>query len=82
MRSLLEERVHVLEKLPTYDRNYAVGDAAGVNVLYGEGIGPAFGYGKVAAQEIDKAFQTNNYCFKNSRRSVLASPMERQFLMG
>ncbi|MCX6026486.1 MAG: hypothetical protein NTY23_09545, partial [Chloroflexi bacterium] len=32
-----------------------VGDAAGVDPLFGEGIGASLAYGRVAAQEIDRA---------------------------
>lgn len=52
-----------------------VGDAAGVEVLFGEGISPALGYGKVAANEIIKAFQTNNFGLDHYQQNVMRSPL-------
>jgi flavin-dependent dehydrogenase len=58
-----------------------VGDAAGADVLLGEGIGPALGYGKVAAREINKAFQKNDFRFPHYRTNVLLSSLGRLFLL-
>ncbi|MCJ7703819.1 MAG: NAD(P)/FAD-dependent oxidoreductase [Anaerolineales bacterium] len=57
-----------------------VGDAAGVEVAFGEGIGPALAYGKVAAAEIRDAFQSHDFGFKHYRRRVLRSPLGRYLL--
>jgi flavin-dependent dehydrogenase len=53
------------------------GDAAGVEGLFGEGIGPSLGYGKVAASEINTAFQTDNFRFSHYRIKVLVSSLGR-----
>ncbi len=52
-----------------------VGDAAGVDPLFGEGIAPALGYGRVAAQAIQEAFERDNFSFKNYRRRLIFSPV-------
>ena len=46
-----------------------VGDAAGVDVLFGEGISPALGYGKIASLEIANAFRTDDFSFKSYRNN-------------
>lgn len=51
------------------------GDAAGVEGLFGEGIGPALGYGKVAASEFNTAFQTDNFRFSHYRTKELVSSL-------
>jgi len=48
-----------------------VGDAAGADPLFGEGISMALGYGNVAAHEIGAAFQHRDYSFNGYRRRVL-----------
>lgn len=48
-----------------------VGDAAGADPLFGEGISMALGYGNVAAHEIGAAFQRGDYSFNGYRRRVL-----------
>ncbi len=58
-----------------------VGDASGTDPLFGEGIGPALGYGKIAATTIQKAIRKNQYSFKNYRRRVLFSPVGRYLLL-
>jgi flavin-dependent dehydrogenase len=58
-----------------------VGDAAGVEVLFGEGIGPALGYGKIASLEITKAFRTGNFNFTNYHKNVLKSPVGRYLII-
>jgi len=50
-----------------------VGDAAGAEPLFGEGIAPALGYGKYAAQEISRAFGRNDFHFRSYKRRVLFS---------
>jgi flavin-dependent dehydrogenase len=63
------------------NRVLLVGDAAGVDSLFGEGIGPALEYGKIAAQEIDSAFETNVFSFEKYRQRVLISPLGQYFLI-
>jgi len=52
-----------------------VGDAAGADPLFGEGISIALGYGALAAREIGKAFQRNEFSFKGYRGRVLRSAL-------
>lgn len=52
-----------------------VGDAAGVDPLFGEGIGPALAYGGVAARALAEAFARGDFSFQGYRREVLRSPV-------
>lgn len=52
-----------------------VGDAAGADPLFGEGISIALGYGALAAREIGKAFQRNEFSFNGFKRRVLSSAL-------
>ena len=52
-----------------------VGDAIGVDVLYGEGIAPALEYGRLAAEAIVDAGERNDFSFRNYRQRVLQSEM-------
>ncbi|MCX6035039.1 MAG: hypothetical protein NTV38_08700, partial [Chloroflexi bacterium] len=52
-----------------------VGDAAGVDVLFGEGISLALGYGEFAARAIRDAFASQDFSFRNYRRTILRSEM-------
>jgi flavin-dependent dehydrogenase len=54
-----------------------VGDAAGADPLFGEGISIALGYGAVAAREIGEAFQTNDFSMNNFKRRVTRSALGR-----
>jgi hypothetical protein len=54
-----------------------VGDAAGVDATFGEGISLALGYGDLAAQTIDDAFRTGDFSFSGYRNAVLESRMGR-----
>jgi flavin-dependent dehydrogenase len=54
-----------------------VGDAAGVDGLFGEGISPALAYGKVAATEIQRAFASHDFSFHSYERQVLRSSLGR-----
>ena len=54
-----------------------VGDAAGVDAVFGEGISLALGYGELAAQEISDAFARRDFTFADYRQRVLASPLGR-----
>ncbi|MCP4141719.1 MAG: hypothetical protein GY755_15840 [Chloroflexi bacterium] len=58
---------------PAIPRIILAGDALGVDALLGEGISPALGYGKVAAQAILHAFEKNNFYFKGYKRRLLRS---------
>ncbi len=57
-----------------------VGDAAGVDVLFGEGISPALGYGRIAARAIAAAFAAGDFSFAHYREQVLRSAMGRVLL--
>lgn len=57
------------------DRVLLVGDAAGAEPLFGEGIGIALGYGRVAAAALNDAFDQGRWTFNDYRRRLLASPL-------
>ena len=57
-----------------------VGDAAGADPFLGEGISIALGYGALAAHEIGKAFEQNEFSFKGYRHAVLGSPLGQVLL--
>jgi flavin-dependent dehydrogenase len=65
----------------SWPRLLLVGDAAGSDPLFGEGIAPALGYGQLAAQALHKAFASGDFSFRNYRRQVLASPLGRFLLL-
>jgi flavin-dependent dehydrogenase len=52
-----------------------VGDAAGADALFGEGISLALGYGGLAADAIREAFTSLDFSFCNYRRVILHSEM-------
>jgi flavin-dependent dehydrogenase len=52
-----------------------VGDAAGVDPIYGEGISFALGYGALAALEIKDAFNQQNFSFSHYKQRILNHPM-------
>jgi flavin-dependent dehydrogenase len=52
-----------------------VGDAAGADPLFGEGISMALGYGRVAAVEAARALRRGDFRFRGYRRRLLASPL-------
>ena len=58
---------------PAIPRVILVGDALGVDALLGEGISPALGYGKVAAKEILRAFEKDDFSFAGYKGRVLRS---------
>jgi flavin-dependent dehydrogenase len=58
-----------------------VGDAAGVDPLFGEGIAPALAYGLPAAQAITEALARRNFSFRDYRRRVLSAPVGRYLLL-
>ena len=50
-----------------------VGDAAGADPIFGEGISIALGYGAVAAQEIRESIQRNEFSFSGYKRRLARS---------
>jgi flavin-dependent dehydrogenase len=52
-----------------------VGDAAGADPLFGEGISIALGYGAVAAREISESIQRGEFSFGGYRRRVMRSAL-------
>ena len=52
-----------------------VGDAAGADPLFGEGISIALGYGNLAAREIQRALAQNDFSFAKYHQHVLTSPL-------
>jgi len=52
-----------------------VGDAAGADPLFGEGISIALAYGKLAAAEVIDAFRREDFSFKTYKWRVLSSPL-------
>ena len=52
-----------------------VGDAAGADGIFGEGISVALGYGLIAAKVIRDAFAQNDFSFRDYRRRILFSPL-------
>jgi flavin-dependent dehydrogenase len=55
-----------------------VGDAAGVDPLFGEGISFALGYCEPAAEAIVDAFARQDYSFDSYRERILTHPLFRQ----
>ncbi len=51
------------------------GDAAGVDALFGEGIAPALGYGKLAAQALVDAFERQDFSFSSYKKRLLKSEL-------
>jgi flavin-dependent dehydrogenase len=52
-----------------------VGDAAGADPLFGEGISIALGYGKLAAGELEQAFSTDDFSFSGYKRRLAWSAL-------
>ncbi len=52
-----------------------VGDAAGADALFGEGISIALGYGRLAARTIWEAFASQDFSFRDYRRAILLSQL-------
>jgi flavin-dependent dehydrogenase len=50
-----------------------VGDALGVEKMFGEGVSPAIGCGRIAVEAIVDAFAKGDFSFKDYRRRVLTS---------
>lgn len=62
------------------DRVVLAGDTAGADPLFGEGIGVALGYGRVAAAALTAAFANHDWSFRTYRTRVLLSPVGRYLL--
>ena len=54
-----------------------VGDAAGTDALYGEGISLSLGYGAIAARALHEAFARDDFSFGGYKRELLRSGMGR-----
>jgi flavin-dependent dehydrogenase len=52
-----------------------VGDAAGTDALFGEGISVALGYGRFAAQAIQEAFAKKDFTFRDYKTILLRSEL-------
>jgi menaquinone-9 beta-reductase len=52
-----------------------VGDAAGVDALFGEGVAPALGYGRIAADAIQEACEKSDFSFSDYKKRLLASEL-------
>jgi menaquinone-9 beta-reductase len=52
-----------------------VGDAAGADALFGEGISIALGYGRLAARAIEHAFARQDFSFREYKRTILRSEL-------
>lgn len=52
-----------------------VGDAAGADPIFGEGISIALGYGNLAAREISESLQRGEFSFRGFKRRVVRSAL-------
>lgn len=57
-----------------------VGDSAGAEPLFGEGIAPALAYGKIAADSLRRAFRTGDFSFRDYRSRILTSKFGRYLI--
>ena len=58
-----------------------VGDAAGAEPLFGEGIGIALAHSELVADEINAAFSRSDFSFSGYRRRLLFSSLGRYLLL-
>lgn len=63
------------------NRVLLVGDSAGADPLFGEGIGPALAYGGVAARTIARAFETQDFSFRQYRQNLFASYLGKYLMI-
>ena len=63
------------------ERALLVGDAAGVDPLFGEGIAFALAYGRVAARALRDGFATGDFSFSQYREQMAADPVTGQLWM-
>ena len=96
LNAYLEKRIAVTER-PTIEghpihwfsprqrfawpRLLLTGDAAGVDPLFGEGIGPALGYGQVAAHSLQAAFASGDFSFQDYRQRLKESTVGRYLMV-
>jgi menaquinone-9 beta-reductase len=58
-----------------------VGDAAGADPLFGEGISIALGYGAIAAREIGEAFRKNEFLFSEYKSHIMRSALGQTLIV-
>jgi flavin-dependent dehydrogenase len=58
-----------------------VGDSAGTDPLFGEGISVSLAYGAVAARELVRAFDNRDFSFKTYKKSILLSDVGQYLLL-
>jgi flavin-dependent dehydrogenase len=63
------------------ERVLLVGDSAGAEPLFGEGIGVALGQSEVAANALVRAFSQDDFGFTRYRWRLLSSPVGRYLLL-
>jgi menaquinone-9 beta-reductase len=75
--------IHWFDPRGAFARPHAllVGDAAGADPLFGEGIGYALHYGRVAARAIERAFTTGDFSFRSYRRQILLDWLGRDLAL-
>ncbi|MFZ5807925.1 MAG: NAD(P)/FAD-dependent oxidoreductase [Chloroflexota bacterium] len=64
-----------------FPRIILAGDTAGADPLFGEGIGPALAYGKLAAEAVHGAFVSQDYTFSSYRQKLAASYLGRYLMV-
>ncbi len=57
-----------------------VGDAAGIDPLWGEGISFSLGYGEVAAKAITHAFERNDFSFSSYKEQLLENELGKELM--
>lgn len=75
--------IHWFSPFNTFGANNVllVGDAAGTDPLFGEGISFALGYGAVAARCLEAGFRRGNLRFRDYRRRLFLSDVGRALLL-
>lgn len=63
------------------NRMLLVGDSAGADPLFGEGIAPALAYGGVAARTIARAFETQDFSFRHYRQNLFTSYLGKYLMI-
>jgi len=63
-----------------YPRLLLVGEVAGVDPLFGEGIAPSLAYGQLAAQAIRDAFERQDFSFSTYRWRLKNSYLGRYLM--
>jgi flavin-dependent dehydrogenase len=58
-----------------------VGDAAGADPLFGEGISIALGYGAIAACEIGESFKRNEFSFNKYKNHIMRSALGQTLIV-